>query len=153
MRFDITLIGTALLASALVVGCNSNNSSRNRDLKQEGTTKTEQVTQSPGRIAETTERDHANVEVKKEIVDTTRRVETEKESIPTVAITQHKADINRMDSKDFMAMGLSKDAADRVVKYRKDHGDFKSMNDLSQVPGISASWLNTNRDKLGLSQG
>jgi len=37
--------------------------------------------------------------------------------------------------------GMSKDNARKIVDYRKQHGSFKSWEDVKQVPGISSHSL------------
>jgi competence protein ComEA len=38
--------------------------------------------------------------------------------------------------------------ADAVVKYRTDHGDFKTLDDLKKVPELAAAGLDTKKDRL-----
>ena len=95
----------------------------------------------------TTERSQGNVEVQSErkVV----RTETVKQSVPTFRETRTKADINRMDVEDFVALGLPRQASESVVQQRKEHGKFTSVDDLAQVPGVPQEWFKTIRPKLG----
>jgi competence protein ComEA len=38
--------------------------------------------------------------------------------------------------------------ADAIVKYRMDHGDFKSVDDLKKVPGLETAKLDTKKDRV-----
>lgn len=77
------------------------------------------------------------------------RTETVKRSVPSVRETRVKADINRMDVDDFVVMGLTRQAAESVVQQRQEHGKFKSVEELSQVPGVPQDWFRSVRPKLG----
>lgn len=81
-----------------------------------------------------------------------RETVRESEDIPTVSKRQVGADINRMDAKDFMAMGLNRDDAERVVQYREQFGRFRSVDSMKRVPGMDMAWLEKNREKLAASR-
>jgi len=38
--------------------------------------------------------------------------------------------------------------ADAIVKYRTDHGDFKTMDDLKKVPGLETAKLDSKKDRV-----
>jgi competence protein ComEA len=38
--------------------------------------------------------------------------------------------------------------ADAIVKYRTDHGDFKTVDDLKKVPGLEAAGLDKKKDRV-----
>ncbi|HEX4133920.1 MAG TPA: helix-hairpin-helix domain-containing protein [Bryobacteraceae bacterium] len=38
--------------------------------------------------------------------------------------------------------------ADAIVKYRTDHGDFKTVDDLKKVPGLETAKLDTKKDRV-----
>jgi competence protein ComEA len=49
-------------------------------------------------------------------------------------------DINKATKADFMAIsGIGEKKAESIIKYRKKHGKFKSVNDLRNVKGIGDS--------------
>ena|SRR3990167_8306342 len=51
--------------------------------------------------------------------------------------TDQKVDLNKATTKDLMKVkGLSSSKAKAIVAYRKKHGDFKSLDDLSNVKGF-----------------
>jgi competence protein ComEA len=60
-----------------------------------------------------------------------------------------KININKAVSADFQsALGISGKLGDAIIQYRKDNGDFKSVDDLKKVPGIDANTIETNKSKL-----
>lgn len=93
------------------------------------------------------EKDHDKVTVQKEVT----RTITSDESVPTVLEGQKKLDINRMSAGDFKAVGIPESTAKNIVDYRDKHDGFRSVDELSQVPGVSASMIAPLRSKLGLS--
>lgn len=48
-------------------------------------------------------------------------------------------------------IGLSK--ANAIVEYRKQHGNYSSMEDLLMVKGIGEKTLERNQDKIGFKTG
>jgi DNA uptake protein ComE-like DNA-binding protein len=80
--------------------------------------------------------------------------ETENRALPTVQQSTLKADINRMNATDFAALGVPKNVADSIIRSRDERGgQFTSVDDLKQVPGMSTAWVDRNRDRLGISTG
>lgn len=62
---------------------------------------------------------------------------------------ESKININKAASKDFQtALGISDKLGDAIVQYRTDKGDFKSVDDLKNVPGMDAAKIDTNKSKL-----
>ena len=51
----------------------------------------------------------------------------------------NKIDINKASAKDIARVfnGFGKKRAAAIVTFREEHGDFKSLNDLAHVKGIS----------------
>lgn len=45
-----------------------------------------------------------------------------------------KVNVNTAKAKDLIKAGVDKHIAHAIVKYRKKHGNFKSLNDLLDVP-------------------
>jgi competence protein ComEA len=61
-------------------------------------------------------------------------------------------DINTADAKQFATLkriGTKKAAA--IVAYRKEHGAFTSINDLTKVKGVSQAIIDANKDRLKMS--
>jgi len=38
--------------------------------------------------------------------------------------------------------------ADAIVKYRTDHGDFKTLDDVKKVPGLASANLDMKKDRI-----
>jgi competence protein ComEA len=49
--------------------------------------------------------------------------------------------------------GIGEAKAKKIVEYREQHGKFKSVEELSNVPGIGAKTVEKNRDNISLSKG
>jgi competence protein ComEA len=45
-------------------------------------------------------------------------------------------------------LSLRRSQAAAVIRYRNEHGDFKSLDDLKKVPGIDAAALEEKKDRL-----
>jgi competence protein ComEA len=43
---------------------------------------------------------------------------------------------------------ISDDQAQAIVKYRTEHGDFKSVDDLKKVPGLETAGLDKKKDRV-----
>jgi competence ComEA-like helix-hairpin-helix protein len=43
---------------------------------------------------------------------------------------------------------ITADQADAIVKYRKDHGDFKTLDDVKKVPGMATADLDKRKDRI-----
>jgi len=47
-----------------------------------------------------------------------------------------------------LVLDISEGTARAVVKYRAEHGKFKSLADLKKVPGINAEKLDARKDRV-----
>lgn len=65
-----------------------------------------------------------------------------------------KVDINRADAKMLAQnlKGIGNKKAKAIIKYRKQHGSFKNINQLLKVKGIGKKILADNRDNILLSR-
>ena len=45
-------------------------------------------------------------------------------------------------------LSLKRSEAAAIIRYRKEHGDFKSIEDLLKVPGIDAAIIESKKDRL-----
>lgn len=74
-------------------------------------------------------------------------------SAPTVfageIININKADIAALDSLD----GIGEKKAEAIVAYRTEHGEFKSLEDLKEVPGIGDKLYDKVKDSISLTEG
>ncbi len=108
------------------------------------------LSQQPGRINETeVKRGSTDVEYQ-----TKRRVTQtllKEEQIPTIQVCETKANINEMDKKDFQALGFDQSTSEKIVQQREEKGQFASVDELSQIPGVSQDSLAKVRDDLGVN--
>lgn len=70
--------------------------------------------------------------------------------------TAHLVNINTADQATLAAVpGIGKHRAQAIVEYRKDHGAFKTIHDLTEVKGVSekvlANILKRNPGQLSVS--
>ena len=65
-----------------------------------------------------------------------------------------EVDINSANAETFAAelKGIGPSRAEAIVKYRNEHGPFKSVDDLALVQGIGSRTIDVNREKLIISQ-
>jgi competence protein ComEA len=60
-----------------------------------------------------------------------------------------KVNVNKAGAPDLISgLGVSAADADTIVRYRGDHGTFKSIQELLKVPGIDAKKIESNRDRV-----
>lgn len=59
-------------------------------------------------------------------------------------IHQTKLDLNKADAESLqMLPGIGSTLAKRIVSYRQNHGDFKSLDDLKKVKGLSTKTVHS----------
>jgi competence protein ComEA len=60
-----------------------------------------------------------------------------------------KVNVNRSTAPDIAdAVGLTAEEAQKIVKYREDHGPFADFDALAKVPGVDATKLEKNKDAI-----
>ena len=60
-----------------------------------------------------------------------------------------KVSVNKADASDLVSgLSLSEKDAGAIVSYRKDHGNFKTLDDLKKVPGVDAQKLDSAKDRI-----
>ena len=71
------------------------------------------------------------------------------------ALAAEKVNINTADARtiDRVMVGIGPSKADAIVAYRKEHGPFKSVDQLASVKGIGLSLVEKNRDRIVVSGG
>lgn len=72
-----------------------------------------------------------------EVTSKQKVVVRKKVEIPTVRITEEKADLNRMEFQHFKAVGVPSQIAQNILDYRDEIGIFRSVDQLRNVPGMS----------------
>ena len=60
----------------------------------------------------------------------------------------NKADVSTLDSLP----GIGAAKATAIVEYRKEHGNFKSVDDLRKVKGIGSKLMEKIRDKVTVEE-
>lgn len=60
-----------------------------------------------------------------------------------------RVDINWVESGELVvALGLTNEEAEKIVAYRKEHGDFKDFESLAGVPGVDAKKLEAKKSSI-----
>jgi competence protein ComEA len=60
-----------------------------------------------------------------------------------------KVNVNRSTSADIAdAVGLTAQEAEKIVRYRDDHGPFVDFDALTKVPGVDVTKLEKNKDAI-----
>jgi len=69
-----------------------------------------------------------------------------------VSVTAFAVNINTASSKELAAglKGVGESKADAIVMYRKEHGPFKTPQDLANVKGIGAATVDKNSENIEL---
>jgi competence ComEA-like helix-hairpin-helix protein len=62
-----------------------------------------------------------------------------------------KVNINTADAKTLMSLsGVNRSLADKIVKYRDEHGAFKKAEDLRRVEGVGNGVWEKNRARISV---
>jgi len=62
-----------------------------------------------------------------------------------------KVNINTADAKTLASLnGVSRGLAEKIVKYREEHGAFKKADDLRHVEGVGHAVLEKNRERISV---
>jgi competence protein ComEA len=68
-------------------------------------------------------------------------------------VTMQKVDLNTATREDLIALeGIGPSTADDIIKYRKEHGGFKSIDELDNVRGFGRRQLEKVRDQFVLKE-
>ena len=60
-----------------------------------------------------------------------------------------KVNINTADVKSLMTLtGVGRSLAEKIVKYRDEHGQFKKPTDLRKVEGVGDALWEKNRERI-----
>jgi competence protein ComEA len=61
-----------------------------------------------------------------------------------------KVNVNKADATELQtSLQLTAKDSAAIVDYRKQNGDFKTLDDLKKVPGIDGAKLDSEKDKIG----
>lgn len=67
----------------------------------------------------------------------------------TVTVGGSKVNINSAGVKELMTLtGVNRGLAERIVKYRDEHGQFKRPQDLRKVDGVAGALWEKNRERI-----
>ena len=62
-----------------------------------------------------------------------------------------KVNINTADAKTLASLsGVSRGLAEKIVKYRDEHGPFRKAEDLRRVDGVGNGVLEKNRERISV---
>ncbi len=69
-----------------------------------------------------------------------------------VNVSNNKVNINTANAEQISGAmsGIGENKAKAIVKYRKSHGKFKSVQDLENVNGIGSKTVAKNKDNIML---
>ncbi|STX50827.1 competence protein ComEA [Legionella busanensis] len=68
----------------------------------------------------------------------------------SISITDKQINLNTADIKLLTksVKGIGTKRAESIIKYRQEHGNFKAVNDLAQVPGFGQKFINSHLEEL-----
>ena len=82
------------------------------------------------------------------VATTTAAAETARAA--TTSSTE-KVNINTADAKALTSLtGVSRSLAEKIVKYRDEHGPFRKPDDLRRVDGVGNGVLEKNRQRISV---
>jgi competence protein ComEA len=146
MYFRLLLILLFISGLSITTTLDVNSAIKFEQVDSKTATETEKV---DIKMATETEKVDIKMATETEKVDIKTATETEKVDIKTATETE-KIDINTADTwtlaRELYGIGQKKSAA--IVAFRQQHGAFKSVDDLTQVYGISQRLVDENRDKI-----
>ena len=75
--------------------------------------------------------------------------------LATSAAAAEKVNVNTADARTSarVRVGVGPSKAEAIVAYRKEHGAFKSADQLASVKGIGLSTIEKNRDRILVAGG
>jgi competence ComEA-like helix-hairpin-helix protein len=60
-----------------------------------------------------------------------------------------QVNVNKGKSEELASvLEITSAQADAIIKYRMDHGDFKTLDDLKKVPGLATAKLDSKKDRV-----
>ena len=67
----------------------------------------------------------------------------------STTVGEKKVNINTADVKALMSLsGVGRGLAEKIVKYRDEHGAFKKATDLRKVDGVGDALWEKNRERI-----
>ena len=69
--------------------------------------------------------------------------------MPATILAGGEVDINTADKETLMTLsGVGESFAQKIIKYRERNGDFKSVQELTNIRGIGPALVEKNKDVL-----
>lgn len=74
-------------------------------------------------------------------------------ALPVIGFSAESININTADKETLMSVikGVGEAKAEAIIAYRKENGDFKSVDDLANVKGIGQTTIDKHREQLTTS--
>ncbi len=75
-------------------------------------------------------------------------------TLPVIGFSAESININTADKEILMSVikGVGEKKAEAIIAYRKENGDFKSVDELANVQGIGQATVDKHRDMLTTSE-
>jgi competence protein ComEA len=75
-------------------------------------------------------------------------------ALPIIGFSAESININTADKETLMSVikGVGETKADAIIAYRKENGNFKSIDELANVKGIGQGTVDKHREQLSTSK-
>ncbi len=75
-------------------------------------------------------------------------------TLPVIGFSADAININTADKETLMSVikGVGETKAEAIIVYRKDNGNFKSVDELANVKGIGQTIVEKHREQLSTSE-
>jgi competence protein ComEA len=75
-------------------------------------------------------------------------------ALPIIGFSAESININTADKETLMSVikGVGETRAEAIIAYRKENGDFKSVDELINVKGIGQATVDKHREQLTTSE-
>ncbi len=75
-------------------------------------------------------------------------------ALPIIGFSAEAININTADKETLMTVikGVGEKKAEAIIAYRNENGDFKSVDDLTNVKGIGQGTVDKHREQLSTSE-
>jgi len=75
-------------------------------------------------------------------------------TLPLISFSADSININTADKETLMSVikGVGETKAEAIIAYRKENGDFKSVDELTNVKGIGQTIVDKHREQLSTSE-
>ncbi|HIF50579.1 MAG TPA: ComEA family DNA-binding protein [Thiotrichaceae bacterium] len=75
-------------------------------------------------------------------------------ALPIIGFSAEAININTADKETLMSVikGVGEKKADAIIAYRTENGNFKSIDELTNVKGIGQGTIDKHREQLSTSE-